>query len=376
MQQLIRSSRSWYANKSAALKLFLWVVVLPTILAAIYYGLIASDIYVTEAKYAVRTSEQSFVPNSILGSVLGTGGESASEDATIVSDYILSYDMLAELDKQLDLRKHYTSHDIDFLSRMDKDASKEDFLDYYTDMVKIDIDSTSNITTLQVKAFDPKLSRKLAEVIMKQSEDLVNKLSNRIIEDTLRFARNEVDKAEERVRKASDALTAFRTKTQSIDPDKETGAALGIIAGLESKLVETRTQLTETLGFMQGNSPQVKVLQEKVRALEEQVQDERQRITSKGGRDYTQLIDQYQPLILEQELAKQRYASALTSLVAARAEAQHKQRYLLSFVQPQVLDEAELPDRFKSTVIIFLGLCLIYGIGGLVWAAIKDHMRL
>ena len=76
------------------------------------------------------------------------------------------------------------------------------------------------------------------------------------------------------------------------------------------------------------------------------------------------------------ELAKQRYASTLTSLEAARAEAQRKQRYLLSFVQPQVPDEALLPERFKSTLILFLELCLIYSIGALVWAAIKDHMRL
>ena len=284
--------------------------------------------------------------------------------------------MLDKLNSKLDLRKHYTSHNIDYISRMANDASSEDFLEYYDDMIHIDIDSSSNITTLTVKAFNPQLSQEMAKTIMKESEDLVNKLSDRIIDDTLRFARNEVDKAEERVKSASNALTEFRTKTQSIDPDKETGAALGIIAGLESKLVDTRAQLSETLGFMQKDSPQVKVLQDKVRALERQVRDERERMTTKGGRDYTQLIDQYQPLILEQELAKQRYSTALTSLVAARAEAQHKQRYLLSFVQPQIPDEAELPERFKSTVIIFFELCLLYGIGGLVWAAIKDHMRL
>ena len=114
-----------------------------------------------------------------------------------------------------------------------------------------------------------------------------------------------------------------------------------------------------------------------MQALEEQIRNERQRLASnKNGLDYTRLIDRYQPLILEQGLAKRRYASALTSLEAARAEAQRKQRYLLTFVQPQVPDEALLPERFHNILVIFLGLCIAYAIGGLIWAAIKDHMRL
>ena len=120
MQQLIRTSRNWYANKPAALKFFLWVVVLPTLLAAVYYGLIESDIYISEAKFAVRSSEQGSASNGILSAVLpGIGTESADEDASIVRDYILSLDILEKLDKQLDLRKHYSSTNVDFLSRLD-----------------------------------------------------------------------------------------------------------------------------------------------------------------------------------------------------------------------------------------------------------------
>ena len=120
MQRLIRTSQSWYANKPAAFKLFLWVVVLPTLLAAVYYGLIASDIYVSEARFSVRTSEQGGISGGVLISIFtGTAGESSSEDAAIVAEYILSQDMLTELDKRLDLRKHFSSHNVDFLSRLD-----------------------------------------------------------------------------------------------------------------------------------------------------------------------------------------------------------------------------------------------------------------
>jgi len=378
MQQPIISSRNWYADAPFALKLFLWIVVIPTLLAAIYYGLIASDIYISETRFAVRSSEQNSIPTgSILSSVIPGVSESSDEDASIVRDYILSLDMLKKLDKQLDLRDHYTSSKVDFFSRLDADASQEQFLEYYRQMIGVSVDSSSQIITLQVKSFEPQVAKQMAQIIINQSEKLVNALSDRIIDDTLRFARSEVNKSEERVRKASDAITDFRNETLSMDPDAETKGALQIIANLEGNVADARAKLLDAKSFMQPDSPKVKVLQTKVNALENQIKDERERLASnKTGMDYTKLIDRYQPLVLEQELAKQRYASALTSLESARAEAQRKQRYLLTFVKPQLPDSAVLPNRFHDTLVIFLGLCLIYSIGGLVWAAIKDHMRL
>lgn len=378
MHQYILKSLNWYRGTPTALKIYIWIVVLPTVLAAIYYGIIASDIYISEARFAVRTSNHPSITNSLLDSVLsGTGTESAGEDTAIVRDFILSHDMLDELDRRLDIRKHFESSDIDYFSRLDDDASEEDFLDYYRNMVQVSVESYSNIATIQAKSFDPVLSQKMANVIMELSEDLVNKLSDRIAEDTVRFAKKEVDYSEDRIRKASDALTAFRSETQSINPDEETGAVLGIVTKLETQLAESRAHLIEARDFMREDSPQVKVLKGKVQALEKQVQDERLRLASKGTtNDYTQLIDKYQPLILEQELSKQRYTTTLTSLEIAQAEAQRKQRYLLPFIQPKIPDEALLPERFNSTLIVFVALSLIYAIGGLIWAAVKDHMRI
>ena len=378
MQQFVRTSQNWYANKPAAFKLFLWVVVVPTLLAAIYYGLIASDIYVSEAKFEVRTSEQSGVSGGLISSVFsGAAGESSGEDAAIVDEYILSQDMLVQLDKRLNLRRHYSSSNVDFLSRLDDDASQEDFLDYYRKRVQVSIDTSTNIITLDVQSFEPALSQKIANNIIELSEGLVNRLSQRIVEDTLSFARGEVNTAEDRVRKASNAITAFRSETLSMDPNAESKGALSIIANLEGKLAGARTELLDTRSFMRSDSPRVKLLQDKVRTLEKQIAHSRQSLASEdSSHNYTQLINQYQPLVLEEELAKQRYSSTLNSLEAARAEAQRKQRYLLTFVQPKIPDEALLPERFKSTLIIFLSLCLAYAIGGLIWAAIKDHMRL
>jgi capsular polysaccharide transport system permease protein len=314
----------------------------------------------------------------VFESVLNTGGlESANEDAVIVRDFIYSRDMVRALDERLGIRSHYESGEFDTFSRMDPDGSLEDFLEYFRDMVAVGIDSTTNISTLRVSAFDPETSNKIAQTIIELSEVLVNRLSDRIVNDSLQFARSEVENAENRVRQATASLTQFRTETNSINPNEETTGVFRIITELETHLATTRAELLQARSYMQDSSPQVRVLQGKVDALERQVASERRRLSNEeSSSDYTRLIDNFEPLLLEKELATQQYSSTLASMELARIEAQRKQRYLLPFIPPQVPDEAVEPKRLKSIITIFLGLCIIYAIGALVWAAIKDHMRL
>jgi capsular polysaccharide transport system permease protein len=365
---------------SGAARMFLAAVIAPTLLAVIYYGLIASDRYVAEARYAIRAGDEGpagGIVDSFLGSTSGSGG--AAEDVKVVRDFILSRDMLERLDGKMNLRGHYQSPSIDFLSRLHRDVSFERFTEYYLDKVEIEVDPSSNISTLRVRAFDPETALELASAIIEFSEDLVNRMTDRIVEDTLRFSRDEVKVAEGQVRTASRVLTGFRTDSRTIDPGQETSAVLGIVTQLESTLATARTELIQAESFMNPDSVHVKNLRSRVNAMEQQVLNERRRLAADNGGsavDYTRIIDSYEPLALEKALAEQRYASALTSLEAARAEAQRKQRYLIAFVNPRLPDEAVEPKRLLSILTVFIAALLLYAIGGLVWAAIKDHLRM
>lgn len=291
----------------------------------------------------------------------------------IVRDYILSRDMLNQLETRLNLREHYSSSGVDWASRLKADASEEDFLEYYRKMVNPRIESTSDITVLRVKAFDPEMAQRIAFNIVELSEVLINKWSERITEDTLRFVKKDLELAEDGIRETSAAVTRFRNEFRSIDPGQETSAVLSIITGLESQLADAKAQLIERSAFMQSDSASVKQLQNKVVALERQVNSERKRLAGESGTELTRLIDGYEPLVLEQKLAEQRYSSALTSLVVSRAEAQRKQRYLIPFVTPELPDEAVEPERLLNTLTVFVGALLLYIIGALIWAAINDH---
>lgn len=364
-------------HRSPLLRALLLVVGLPTLVAVIYYGLIASDIYISETRYAIRTTDRS-APTDLLSGMLASTGisSSASEDSQIVSDYIHSRDMLKELQNRIGLRAHYGSADVDWVSRLPADATEEDFLEYYREMVVVETDTGSDISLLRVRAFDPDIAQRIAETIVELSERLINRLSERITEDTLRFARRELDFAEDKVRASSAALTQFRNESGSVDPGEETSAVLGLVMTLEGSLAQAKAELIEAQSYLQSDSAQIKQLKARIAALESQIKNERARLTGKDDADLTRLISGYQPLILDQTLAEQRYASALSSMELARADAQRQQRYLITFVTPTVPDEALEPERFWNVLTVFVGSLLIFGIGGLIWSAIIEHVGL
>ncbi len=110
------------------------------------------------------------------------------------------------------------------------------------------------------------------------------------------------------------------------------------------------------------------------RAISRQLALEKGRLSGENELEMGGLIETYQPLILDQELARQQYASALSSLELARIEAQRKKQYLVTFIQPSLPDDAVEPHRLNRilTVMVFSFLC--YLLGGLMWSALKDHI--
>ena len=358
----------------AILRSFLIMVGIPTALTGTYYGLVASDIFVSETRYAIRTGEQA-PATGLLASVLGpTATTGAGDDASIVRDYILARDMLDELNRRLDLRGHYSEDGVDPFSRLPSDATEEEFLEYYREQVEVEVEVGTDITVLKVRAFEPDTAQTIASEIIELSERLVNRMSERITDDTLRFARRELGQAEALVRQTNQAVTQFRNESRSIDPGEETAAVLSIITALEGQLAGAKAELLETEIVMHSDSVQVRTLRNRVAALTQQVESERARLASESGSALTRLIDGYAPLLLDQELAQHRYTSALTSLEVARADAQRKQRYLIPFVKPALPDEAIEPERFKNTLIVLFAASLIYGIGALMLASVYDHM--
>src|SRR5689334_23074927 len=100
-----------------SLNIWFWAIVgLPTLAAGVYYFAIASDLYLSEAKFIVRSPKQ--VQASGIGALLQSTGLSRAEDDTAaVQDFITSRDAVRKLERKNDLRDVFNRPEGDFVTR-------------------------------------------------------------------------------------------------------------------------------------------------------------------------------------------------------------------------------------------------------------------
>lgn len=355
---------------------FMLFVVLPTLLTAAYYATYAADIYESEARFLVRgRNAPSASSASAIAGLLGGGGAAnpSMTEQRAVGEFIDSHAAISGLRQSLDLAAIWRRPEADLLAMLWYESPEaERLLRYYRRRVTVAYDIETGISTLRVQAFRAEDAHAIALELLRLSEDLVNRLTARTQADTLRVAREEVQIAERRVIAAREALTAFREREQAMDPTASATAALGRVGALEATLAQTRAELQERQAFMRPDNPQVQVLRNRISALTTQIAEERARMTQ-GREALPQQMSAYERLQLERGFADQALTSAITSLEAARAEAQRQQVFLQRIVEPNLAERALYPTGAFNTLTVLVSLLIAYGIGWLMLAGAREH---
>jgi capsular polysaccharide transport system permease protein len=225
---------------------------------------------------------------------------------------------------------------------------------------------------LRVHAFRPEDAHRLAQDVLRRSEDLVNTFSARSIADTLRAAQEDVNKAESRVLAAREALIAFREREQAFDPASTAGGAVATITSLETALATARTEYEERRRFMRPDNPQLQVLQNRVAALQQQIATERARVT-RGDERLTQQVAAFERLELERMMADRELGSAVNSLESARSDALRQQVFVMRVSEPQMPEYALYPRATFNTLTVFVSLTVLFGIGWMLVVSAREH---
>lgn len=195
-------------------KLFAFIVVLPTLISVLYFGPIASDVYISESKFLVRTPQQQ--PQAGIGGILATiGVNSSSQDGFIVVNYVESMDAMMAVNKTIDLKDLFTSKSIDVFNRFATfywNTSYERLLKYFNDHVDIVYDPASSIAILTVRTYTSQSAHDINLQLLEHSEALVNRMSNEARQDLIDFALFEVNAARANLEKADAALFNFRNQ--------------------------------------------------------------------------------------------------------------------------------------------------------------------
>lgn len=351
---------------------FLLSVILPGLVAAVYFLLIASPRYVSEARFIVRAANQP-QPSALGVTLQGAGLAPAQTDAFAVHDYIRSRDALAELRREHDLGAALGA-DADIFSRWPRpweSRSAEGLHKGFQRFVTVGYDATTGISTLRVEAFRPDDAQALAEALLQGGEGLVNRLNDRAAAAAVAEAGQAVEEARARLTDAQARLTAFRNRERFIDPAAPAAESAALIGRLNADVAGLRAERAQ-IAAEAPQSPRLPGLDIRISALERQIAAERARLTGGAGA-LAPRVGAYEDLIQEREFADRQLTEAAAALVEARQEARRQRLYLQRIVSPGLPDQAMQPKRWLSVLTVLISLLLLYGVGRLVWAGLREH---
>ena len=351
-------------------------VLLPTALAGVYFGLIASPQYESYALFTVQSSDvrpMLGMEGLLAGIASGGGGRN---DALSVRDYVLSRDMLGRLNKDHAFIKHYKERSQDWFSRLRGDASFEDAYAYFEHKVYADYDQTSGSVTLRVRAFNAELAQVFARSILSYSEEMVNKLSERERRDRTAYAEADVNRAEQRLGRARQQVILLQQKHADFSPLESAQSAMEIRTKLEGELAKARAELMQRKAFMQAEAPQVLAAEQVVQSLSAQVANESRRLVDPKSNGLNASLPDFEAAMVEKEFSQKAYQSAMTNLEMARADADRQHRYLAIIASPSCPDQSTYPHRIRGVLTAFVMSFMLLGVGSLVRAAVREHARL
>ena len=350
------------------------VALVVSLVAAIYWGLIASDRYVSEAHIVIQRTDLNNGSGVDLVGAIGTVTSGSQTDQLLLRDYLLSIDMLSKLDSKLNLRAHYSDEKRDLISRMwFEDASLEWFHGHYLSRVSVEFDDVSGALVIKAQAYDPKTAHAIATALVAEGERYMNALANNLARARVVFLETEVKEMNRRLVLARQNLLEFQNREGLVSPQGTVENFVAIVNRLENELTDLRTRRAAMLAYLMPSSASVIELNQQVAAVEKQIGQEKTRLASANKTSLNRTVEEYQRVQMTADFALDIYRAALAALEAGRVEATRtlkKVSILQSPFEPQYPVE---PRRVYNTIVFTLVALLIAGVVHLLAAVIRDH---
>jgi BexC/CtrB/KpsE family polysaccharide export inner-membrane protein len=360
----------WLQRQGA---LFWLTVLLPTLLAGLYFSFIASDVYISESRFVVRSPDKP--ARSGIGLLLGSAGfANASEEVRAAQGFIQSRDALRSLERDGLARKAWGNSSVSLFDRFDPfgiTGSFEELYVYYGGKVGAEFDSETGITTLSVRAYSAADAESINRRLLEGAEALVNRLNERGQSDLVRYAEREVAEAQARARQAALELAAYRNRAGVLDPERQATVQLQMISKLQDELIGARMQLLQ-LSAAAAQNPQIPLLKTRIAGLQRSINEQNGQVAG-NARSLSAAAVQYQRLQLQREYADRQLAANMAALQEARNDARRQRAYVERVAQPSLPDEAMEPRRIRGFLATLVVGLVAWGILSMLLAGIREH---
>ncbi len=320
----------------------------PAALVAGYLGLVMSDQYAAYAQFAVLGGASA--SSDPISRLTGLSAFEETQDALIVINYLQSPAIVAELERTVALGQRFSRSDIDWLSRFHGSDSFEKLVKYWRNQIKLKVESPSGIVTIKMSAFSPEDALAIANAVVVASENMVNGMSKRAVQDATTEAENELDRAQRRLQEVRIALQELRKAQSTLDP-RRTADGLNRLAA-ELRLERARLEDDASAAKhsnIEDNAPQMQLLRIKIEVISNQISDLDHQITATADTNSPATISEkmtsFDQLETNHKIAEKQYTAALQTFEAARVKAGSKRAYLATFAPPLLPHDVSWPNH-------------------------------
>jgi len=361
----VTSYQSHVKSDPWILILFVVCFVVPTLAGALYYGIIASDRYVTEVKFAIRPSvgtADKAAPDAV-GTSAGVVSSTIAQDTLITQEYVLSRPMLEEIEAQLPIREWFGRDSIDFASRLDPEKPIEKALRYWKRRVSIDVESASGIMGLTVEAFDPDESLAITQAILNDAERMLDNLSMRAREDALVQSTRELKIAEDRVSKLEIAQTDLRNREGLLDAQKSNEANLKLVSELRGARINLAVQLSIGQRDLGPESRRIIDIKQQIKDLDDNISRIERQATGQDPNQKRQLasaLTRFEALEHERKEAVKYAEEVRKASDRARILVARQPQFFNMITEPVKAGSATEPRRILMVSLVAAGSAVLF----------------
>jgi capsular polysaccharide transport system permease protein len=337
--------------------LFLLLFVIPNVISVLYFGLIASPIYISTSVLTVFNPSQS--SSSIVSLLSGGSSDGSAEEAYVLQNYIASWSEFQKVSQPLDLAGQYGRSD--FISRYGGLSTMFQSNDvtlwhYYQDHVKVSIDVKSGIALLDVEGYTPEFAAKLANALLKDTVLHMDEMNGQQELDFIGDAQSRKDELSANVQADEAALDSYRSQIGVYDPNALYTSDLGLLDSIALKEADLETQYT-VMAKAAPNNPSAQDLVVAINMFKAKQLEEERNIAAIAAASRI-----YENLLVTRDNDVSLLQQASVAVQDSQLKATQNRYYLNVISAPSQPQTAELPNRLAWIAGMLLATIIIWGL--------------
>lgn len=347
---------------------------LVTVTSAGFIFGVASPRFETKSKFLIKSADSSENMASGFASLFSKNYAASQQDAKYLKLYLKSPGVIKQLDRDLGLSTAFSMSTVDFVSRFKDSPTRESLSEFLSSKIRVEVDDMSGAIELSTIAFDPATSLRINKKLLAYSNEFVEKLNIKILDQELTSSGEQMQRAEQDMKNASEILQRFRVATRTADSESERKLNSAYIKELKGEFAKASIEYAVNISkYADKNDPDLVELRDRMGSLEKLIAKEQSNQFDRRGSDSARRPIQESQLASKLQLMGEIYKASVASYQKARIDASKKQKFLLYIDRP-ILSERQLKNwRWKAFGTVMLVAVGMYSLYAMVITISKDR---